>query len=413
MSTGTAISNAQRMDLLIESEIGGLPEVRDGLIRNIDKIKSLMPATMRDDAERCVRKALLYYSEKKELDECTVASKVKAVFDAAEMGLMLDGRLCHAVSFNCKKKDSQGRERWVKEVKAIPDYRGLIVVARRTTQIVDITADVVRAGDHFVHGRNGANSTLEHVRSGDGEVTWAYAILTLPGGHWRYELMSRKELDAIKARTKSKDKQGNVFGQWADHETEMQRKTVAKRALKTYCDDPGLARALELDDSDYETGNSNWIPADSKKVTSVPLAQALNPPKPQNTLPPPSDDPPQEGDPNLAEFDDEEPETIDTTVTDPPAGKVSGQAPSQETAPENPPAGDAGDPNALEGLTDELAECEKISDLMRVAQGYPDEKLTNAQRKAKADAVAARKQAINAAKQKKSGKLIDDSTYPT
>ena len=78
---------------------------------------------------------------------------------------------------------------------------------------------------------------------------FAYAIIKLPDDEWRYELMDMDELDDIRKRSPAWQK--NV-GPWVSDDLEMRKKTVIKRALKTYCDDPAIVRALQLDDQEYE-----------------------------------------------------------------------------------------------------------------------------------------------------------------
>ena len=80
-----------------------------------------------------------------------------------------------------------------------------------------------------------------------GEVIGAYAVIVLPDGDWRYEWMEFSELARIRSRSKASN-----GGPWVTDTREMQKKTVLKRGLKTYCEDPAIVRALELDDREYE-----------------------------------------------------------------------------------------------------------------------------------------------------------------
>lgn len=252
---------------LLETLLTEKPYISGGAIasaltgEHIDRIRDLLPESLKADAERFVKRGLLYFSRKPDLEECTVASKIKCILDAAELGLALDGRLCHAVSYNCKYKDSRGAERWRKEVQCQPDYKGLVVVAKRCGQIVDCYGDVICQNDHFKHGRKDATHFLEHTYPiGErGEVVGAYAIVKLPGGDWRYELMSLSDLNKIQARSKAQNS-----GPWKTDPDQMRIKTVMRRILKMYSDDPGVAKAIELDEREYGTDDGAWIPETGK-----------------------------------------------------------------------------------------------------------------------------------------------------
>ncbi len=171
-----------------------------------------------------------------ELANCPTADFVRCVLEAAEIGLAIDGKLCYVVRY---------KSTW----QCQPDYKGLIAVAKRSGQIKDCYGDVVHESDTFHALRKDDRSELVHQRYlslNPGEVYAAYAIVKLPDGAWRYELMTRAELDAIQQRAPAKK------GPWATDLNEMRKKTVIRRALKLYCDDPGFIHAAELADGELE-----------------------------------------------------------------------------------------------------------------------------------------------------------------
>jgi hypothetical protein len=87
----------------------------------------------------------------------------------------------------------------------------------------------------------------------------AWAIVTLPDGTWRYEIMDYAEIEGIRGRSKSKDS-----GPWVTDADQMRIKTVIRRILKLYCDDPAINRAMELDEDDYRD--------DAPDAADVPVA---------------------------------------------------------------------------------------------------------------------------------------------
>lgn len=207
---------------------------------------ALLPTSYRPMAERFKARAKLYISRKPELQQCSVASLVQCVLSAAQDGLCLDGRMAHAVVFNCKKKDPQtGRETWVKEATYMPDYKGIVDSCRRHGAIVDAIAEHVYSNDVFeFYIENGRYHHRYQRAMGDrGDLLGAFALVLLPGDRFKVEYMSLKELDHVRNKSKAKDS-----GPWVSDTGEMQKKTVIKRALKLYVTDPDTADMLERDD---------------------------------------------------------------------------------------------------------------------------------------------------------------------
>src|SRR5262249_39806274 len=107
--------------------------------------------------------------------------------------------------------------------------------------------------DVFIAERQGGQDTLIHKRDlkqPRGNVYAAYAVVTLPSGRWRYELMDLEELHKVRAKSKSYGGRDNPTGPWASDANEMYKKTVVRRVLKMYAEDGALRRALERDDEE-------------------------------------------------------------------------------------------------------------------------------------------------------------------
>jgi recombinational DNA repair protein RecT len=66
----------------------------------------------------------------------------------------------------------------------------------------------------------------------------AYAVARLKGGGYQFDVMTREDVDKIRAGSKAKDD-----GPWASHYAEMARKTVLKRLCKY------LPQAVEAQDA--------------------------------------------------------------------------------------------------------------------------------------------------------------------
>lgn len=108
-------------------------------------------------------------------------------------------------------------------------YRGMIDLARRSGQILSLNAYAVYEGDDFNYCL-GLHPDIHHIPSTDADrskqkITFVYAVANLKGGGCQFEVMSRAEVEAIKATAKSK----NV---WNQHFEAMALKTVIRRLFK-------------------------------------------------------------------------------------------------------------------------------------------------------------------------------------
>lgn len=243
--------------------------IRDELNRQIDQIEELLPPPMKGHGSRLVRRAMLTLSRRPELKDCPANDFVRCVLEAAELGLAIDGKLAYVVRY---------KSAWQFQA----DYKALIAVARRNGLIRDCYARTVRARDRFIHGERDGSCYLEHSYAlGElrGEVIGCYAKVILPDGRWRYELMDREELDAIQKRAPAQN------GPWKTDTNEMRKKTVCRRLLKLYVDDPGFMAAWDEPSWEREIVGAEHD-NEPKASSSAPLAKHDNEPKASPIAPP-------------------------------------------------------------------------------------------------------------------------------
>ena len=278
--------------------------VAKALDERVEKLRELLPGCMKHDAERLVKRAVLTMARIPKLQECTPDSFVRCVLEAAELGLAIDGRLGHAVPFKNKVKDSDGVERWRMECQFIPDYKGLVAVARRSGIVRDVHGDVVCQNDRFEARREGGRDVLIHQRDlkrPRGDVYAAYAVVIRPDGSWRYEVMDLAELHEVRARSKSYTRAGGASGPWTTDPKEMYRKTVVRRVLKMYAEDAALKRALDRDEDIDAELDAPAVPIGAAPWGKSPPEAAI----PAMTWPaPPAADPRGSDDAELADGED-------------------------------------------------------------------------------------------------------------
>lgn len=179
------------------------------------------------------------------LMNCSVESLMGAVVHCSQLGLEPNTPLGHAYLI-----PFENRKRGVTEVQIVLGYKGLVDLARRSGQIVSISAHEVCENDEFefVYG---LDEKLNHkpAMKNRGDVVAFYAVAKLVGGGHAFEVMSAEQVNAIRDASQNykfaRDKGSTVWGQ---HYVEMGRKTVLRRLVKYLPVSIELAQAARLDE---------------------------------------------------------------------------------------------------------------------------------------------------------------------
>lgn len=190
--------------------------------------------------DRFIRSAMIAVSRTPKLLDCTPASMYHALQQAATLGLEVSGTLGSAYLVPYKST-----------VQLIPGYRGLIGLARQSGEVTSIDAYVVHERD-VCHVSLGTEPKIDHEPCLDGDpgaMRLVYAVAKLVGGGQQFVVMTKAEVDKIRARSKSAND-----GPWVTDYEEMAKKTAIRRLMKYLpLSVEKLARALELDEA-AETG---------------------------------------------------------------------------------------------------------------------------------------------------------------
>lgn len=191
------------------------------------------------NARRLIKIALQACSRNPTLLECSRESIYGTLMQCAELGLEpspYGG--AHLVPYRNNKTGKM-------EAQFQPDYRGLVKLARRSGEIASITANVVHQKDTFEYGITEKGPHLKHVPSLDpdpGPMTHAYMVAVLKDGTSQIEVLTKAEVDKVRAVSKAKSS-----GPWVDWYEAMARKTAIKRGCKLLPLSTDLIRAVELD----------------------------------------------------------------------------------------------------------------------------------------------------------------------
>ena len=185
------------------------------------------------NADRMARIAATEVRKNKALLNTEPTSFLGSVMQAAQLGLEPGSALGQAYLVP-----------YGNQCQLIIGYKGMIDLARRSGQILSLNAYEVREGDDF-NFQLGLKPDIHHVPRLEADrikkpITYVYAVATLKGGGYQFEVMSRAEVEAVRAKAKSK----NI---WNSYFEEMAKKTVIRRLFKYL---PVSIEALEITNAD-------------------------------------------------------------------------------------------------------------------------------------------------------------------
>lgn len=197
------------------------------------QIKAALPRHM--TAERMARIATTEMRKVPKLAQCDPMSFLGAVIQCAQLGLEPGNALGHAYILPFDKREKVGGQ-WKTvrtEAQVIIGYRGMIDLARRSGQIVSIDARAVYEGDKF-ECVLGLDPRIDHQpdwqnmnRADPSKLRFVYAVAKLKDGGLQFDVMSRAEVEGIRARSKAADN-----GPWVTDFAAMAVKTVVRRLFK-------------------------------------------------------------------------------------------------------------------------------------------------------------------------------------
>lgn len=207
----------------------------------IAEFRSLMEGGMRAeiakalpkdiDPDRFIRTTITAVQMNPDLLNADRRSLLAACMRAAQDGLLPDGREAVLNIYNTKVKDREtGRDAWVQMVQFLPMVRGLLKCMRNSGEIAHIDAAAVYAKDHFRFTR-GDDPRIEHEpylgEDDPGPVVAAYMIVKLRNGEIHREVMSKRDIEKVRAASKSPDGPG-----WRNWYDQFAIKSVLKRGAK-------------------------------------------------------------------------------------------------------------------------------------------------------------------------------------
>lgn len=231
MSTAVATRNDNKA-LEVVGQVRQMLNERDGQL--VSLLGSGIPL------ERFKTVALHALNSNPDLLRCSPLSIVEAIREAAALRLEPTGLLGDA--YLVKYGDN---------ARLMPGYRGLMKLARRSGDVVNIDAQVVYASDVF-DVQLGTEPRIEHIPLIDGDrgsYRGAYAWARLQTGELVIDWMSYADIEQVRKSSKAAQS-----GPWVGFWSEMARKTVIRRLMKRLPLTTEADRALELEaEAEHET----------------------------------------------------------------------------------------------------------------------------------------------------------------
>lgn len=186
----------------------------------------------------------LYIANNPKILDCTPASVAAGMLRVAESGLRV-GVSCDLLPFGTACTFS-------------PRYNGIIELAL-ASGVRAIDADVVREGDQFEYAK-GTSPYLKHVKAlkRNQPITHAYAIAFFKGNAFKFEVLTREEIDAVRQKYSKSWAKGTLeeVGEWYP-------KKRAVRALAPYLPKtPRLAAALQYAEDEETAPATEPLPAE-------------------------------------------------------------------------------------------------------------------------------------------------------
>lgn len=232
---------------------------------NAAEIAKALPRGM--TIERLSKVLLFSIDQNPDLLKCTQVSLLRAIKECVTLGLEPGGirGLVYLIPYKVGGQDLN------RECQTIVGYKGLRELAMRSGMVKQLEARVVHKNDRF-RVRFGFDPELSHEPNTEdpGPPFAVYCLARLSDGGAHVEVMTMREVEAIRSRSKA----GNS-GPWVSDFEQMARKTAVRRIMNYMTLSPEAADALAVDGDTIE---GSVVQREASLAPAVAAA-------PQNVLP--------------------------------------------------------------------------------------------------------------------------------
>lgn len=194
----------------------------------LPQISAVLPAHISID--KFQRVVLTAVSQNPELIIADRRSLFNSCVMCAADGLVPDGREAALVIYNTKIRSANPADKpqYNKRVQYMPMIGGIRKRMRNSGEVRSAEAHVIYANDQFAYELGDSPKIMHRPAVGNrGPAIGAYAVIKLTNGEVLCEVMSKEEIESVRAVSRSKDR-----GPWVEWWTEQARKTVLRRCAK-------------------------------------------------------------------------------------------------------------------------------------------------------------------------------------
>lgn len=247
-------------------------EFGDTLESYMPRMADVLPALL--TPARIVQVAKTVYYKTPDLQKCDTGTILASIMTACELGFEPGGAMkqCYLVPYG-------------RECQLLISYIGYLTLARRSGEYASIESRLVHESDRF-DVRYTPEPAIDHVPSlldSPGKITHVYAYARLRNGSLVSEVMTASEVERIRQGSRSKNSPA-----WRDHWGEMAKAKVIKRFIKRQPQSVEMAKAIEIDDLEYDATPASPAFAEGPRLSRTEqIAQRLAPkPAPAELDPP-------------------------------------------------------------------------------------------------------------------------------
>lgn len=206
------------------------------MVNTIQKLDKKIAEIANEDIKQTpfIMAACMALSRDPKLLDCDKASIQLAVVQAAEDGLMLDGKEAALVAFG-------------KTCTYMPMVQGIVKKAKMYGDVKDMRTNMIYENDMF-HWVEGDEPRIEHepTLSDRGAMIGGYVIVTMKDGSLKRLVMGRDDLERIRATSKQPN------GIWQKHYTSMCAKTLIRQISKEINMSPEAQKVIRNIDTYYD-----------------------------------------------------------------------------------------------------------------------------------------------------------------
>lgn len=201
------------------------------LEKHIPTFADFLPEGVRP--ERVIATVRLAVANNPKIAECSPVSILQSVGRAMQLDLEV-GVNAYLIPRNVWNPATRQKEM---TCTMLPDYRAYVEMIVRSGAARAVEADVVREGDFFEYEK-GLDKRLRHIPDSPAgaRITHAYAIVRLRFGHSDFIVLSRDEIEAIRAKSQG----------WNDDALEKKKEPTGLDNLPWYAKKCAVIRVTNL-----------------------------------------------------------------------------------------------------------------------------------------------------------------------